>query len=450
MNSLLLIAALAFSQEEPAAVVPPDVESSEPAEEAQVPEAPKEEAKAAVVEAAKEEPAKEEPKTVEVAAPAEEQKVVEAPKAAIKPSPKADELAFLKEGLEDANQDVRAAALTDLKAFSIRVPTAEAASLVAHTLTRAGDPAEAVVSWLRLFHEFPEARESQGRAAFNELVERKFGKKLKPALANLQEVKGKDASERLTNLAWALSASAAEFLYQPGVELARRLPPSDKVQWSLAQLHAKKEMAADALLAYRKLLALYPTSSLRPEAQFALAEIYSEQLRDYRRGVKAYVDVADLYPESGQAPLALTRAAELYSAKLKEYGSAVSLYERLIKHDAKQAKPYLAMAQIQRSLMRLPEEAIATYKRLGTPEAHRLAADTARKDLKNYNLEVDLRKLAGEAEDFYAAAEIEEAELKIIDKAIETYREVAAKFGTHKLAKKASDRAAKLEAKKSR
>lgn len=415
MNSLLLAAALAAAQETGSAeaLVTPPVESAEEA-------LPAAEAPAALPEAKKE----------------------EAPPAAVEPPPvKADELAFLKEALEDANAEVRAAALADLRAYAARKPSAEAVALAAKALTQAGDAAAAVVEWLRLFHEFPESKEAKARAAFNELVERKFGRKLKPAMPALLEVKGADAVERLGNLAWALSGSAAETLYAPAVELARRLPPSDRVQWALAQLHSKHQESGEALLAHRKLLALYPSSPLKADAQLAVAELYAEHFKDWRRAVKAYLEL-------GEHALALQRAAQLYTDKLKQYDAAVALYERLIKLDDKKPEPYMTLALIQHKSMGLPEEAIKTYRRLGTPEALRKAADVARRDLKNYGLEVELRKQAGDAEDWYAAAEVEEGDLKDLDRAIETYKELSSKFSGHKLAKKAGDRASKLESKK--
>ena len=422
MNQLLLLAALAFAQEMGTgeALVAPPVESDAPNldDEAAAPAA--EERKPA----AANEPA---------AAP-------ESPKP--QPAAPVDELVFLKAAIEDSDAAVRAAALAELRAYNAKQPTPDGVALAAKALTQNGDAAAAVVEWLRLFHEFPESKEARSRAAFNELVERKFGRKLKPAMTALLEVRGDDGAQRLSNLVWAMAGSAAEHLYAPAVELARRLPPSDKTQWALAQLHAKQEKAAEALLAYRKLLAMHPNTALRADAQLAVAGIYAEQLRDWRRAVKAYLELGD-------HPLALQRAALIYTDKLKQYDAAVGLYERLIKLDERKPEPYMALALIQQKSMGLPEEAIKTYRRLGSPEALRKAADVARRDLKNYGLEVELRKAAGDAEDFYAAAEVEESDLKDLDKAIETYREISSKFSGHKLAKKAGDRAAKLESKKS-
>lgn len=384
---------------------------------------------------------------------------------------------FLKEAAEDPSDELRAAALEDLRLFAVKNHDSETApealALSAGIMAKQGDYKGALVEWLRLYYEYPRAKAAQGRSAFNELAEKRFGRKLKPALAELSSVpEDADKEARLAQLVWNLSGSAAETLYEPAVAEARRFQgrfpaykDGDRIEWCLAELHAKNQKDAQALLAYRKLLAVYQNSPFRSQAQFAVGGLYSEQFKDYRRAIKAYQELTEQFPESAHVVPALERMAALYSERLKQYDAAVGVYERLIKLFPKTegaAKAYQAEAKLQRERMDLPEDAVKTYRRLaeefGGPQAVEAllsAAQVARKDLKNYNLEAELRRKVAEEhpeakeapEQLYAVAEIQEDDLKNADKALETYREVAQKFGAHKLGKKAAERAAKLEKK---
>lgn len=390
------------------------------------------------------------------------------------------EWAFLKEAGEDPSEDVRNAVLEDMRLFADKYPESPAAPetllLAGGVLAQQGDAQAAAGTWLRLMHEYPQARAVvQARAAYLELADRKFSKKLKPVLGALATgSENPERAERLALLVWSLEQNAGEALYAPAVAHARRFQTlypghakGDRVQWALAQLHAKNGKNHEALAAFRKLLAVFERSEFRAKAQAAIAGLYADQFRDYRRAVKAYQELVEVYPTSDQVPIALERSAQLLDDKLKQYDASIQLHEKIISLLPKSAaslKAYQEEARLQRERMGLPDDAVKTYKRLaaefGAPEgvaALLKAAETARKDLKNYKLEVDLRrKLAADyaetreaPEQLFAAAEILESDLKDPEAALSAYKEVAEKFSAHKIAKKALEKAAKLEKKPS-
>ncbi|MEK7858960.1 MAG: tetratricopeptide repeat protein [Elusimicrobiota bacterium] len=402
---------------------------------------------------------------------------VSAPK--VGPASLEAEWAFLKEATEDPVEGTRAACLDDLRLFAQQHPdsplAAEALAASAALLEKQGDVKGALVENLRLIYEYPDSKPGQRAvAAYQKLSDRKLGRKQKEAVAGLAVAPEKgDQAQRLAQLVWGLAETGAEALYEPAVAEVRRFqarfpghPAADKIQWSLAGLHAKNHKTSEALLAYRKLLAVYTASALRPQAFDAVGGLYAEQLRDPRQAIKAYEELVAQYPKSELVMSALEKSSALYADKLKEYASAVRLDNEIIKLFPKTdgaLRAFQHEAKLQRDRMDLPEDAVATYRRLaiqfGAPDAVdalQNAADVARRSLKNYKLEAELRRKVAQdypeaktaADQLFAAAGIFESDLQDEEKAMEVYREVAVKFSGHRAAQKANERVAKFEKKK--
>ena len=109
--------------------------------------------------------------------------------------------------------------------------------------------------------------------------------------------------------------------------------------------------------------------------------------------------------------------------------------------------------------MKAPADAIKTDQRLAemfpnaAVDALREAATIARKDLKDYKQEVEIRHgiaknfaTTKEApEELFAAAEVAEDDLKDDAQALLLYKEISASFPGSKQAKKAESRVAKLD-----
>jgi len=141
------------------------------------------------------------------------------------------------------------------------------------------------------------------------------------------------------------------------------------------------------------------------------------------------------------------------------------MHEKIVKTFPKTAgslKALKAMAKLQRDRLSKPDEAVKTFMRLSQMhggqdgvDALMQASEIARRDLKDSARQAELlRKVADDyaaakeaPQSLYDAAGVYEDDLKDAAKAIEVYKEISSKFPSHKLAKKAADRAAKLEAK---
>ena len=387
---------------------------------------------------------------------------------------------YLKDGALDPTDGAPAAAADELAAFIDRHPDApmmdEAQALLASLYKKQGDAKSSMICLLRLIYEYPQSKAAlKAQSELLELGDKTLSRKLRPALGEL--VKGSDAADKADRLAAMLQRvveGLGDALYDPTVREIRRFQArfpdyskSDVLDWTLAQLHEKNEKYAAALSADRQLIAVYPESAYKSSAQFAIGGIYADDLRNYRKALDAYQQFVDQYPDNVNVLPALQRMAQLFSDKFKQYELAVQIDERIIKTFPKTEgalKAFNDEAKLLRDRLAKPDEAIKTYRRLtkqfaAPPAVTALqeAAMVARKDLKDFKLEIELRsQIAADyafshdaPAELYAAAEVYEDDLKDLAGALKTYKEVSAKFPNSKQSRKAADRLAKLEKGKS-
>jgi TolA-binding protein len=454
----------------------PEAKTEEPKAE------PKPEPKAEPKPEPKAEP-KPEPKPEPKAEPAPVPAPVAEPKAkAAKKAPKqlsseeilAGVFQVLKSGAEDPNAELRGAALESLRVFIQQNPDAASAPEALAILARAEDFRPAMVDWLHLVYEYPQSSLAiKAKSEYLDLVNKKMSGKLKPGLSALaKSPDSEDKAERLAKLVYDLAERSGDALYDAAAAEIRRFQvrfpgykDNDRILWSLAQLHLGNNKYAAALMTYRELLA-YQGSAYREKAQFATAELFADKLKRYRDAVDAYQAFLEQYPDSLLVPEALQRAALLYADRLDQAPLAIETYERVIKLYPKTEsalKAFKAQAKLQRDRLKDSDAAIKTYVRITeqfrypqAAEALMAAADLARRDLKDYKREVELRSKIAEdfplvkeaPEQLYQAAEVLEEDLKDLDSAVKMYQDVASKFASSKQGRKAGDRANKLLQKK--
>jgi TolA-binding protein len=379
------------------------------------------------------------PKTPEPPATAEAAKAAEPAKTEAKPS--ADkELAFLQEAALSKDTDALKPAVAALEAFvdghADTSLAPEALAELAKLQERLSDSAS-LVSWLRLIYEFPAAPlAGDARSAFLAGCNARLGRKLKEAAVEIAAPSdAADRGERLIVLAERLSGKLGDSLHGPALALAasieRRYPEhaaGDRLALAEGKLYEQGEDWQGALLSYRKLLTLYPSSPLRPQALWAQGALLAERVKDHRAAAAVFRQLADSYQQSPEALPALERAAQLTADKLKQPEQAVETYKVLVQR-------YPGTEAARRGL-----EAQAKLERgkLNSPAA-------AAKTLESLSEQYPSHPEAPEA--LYDAAGIYEGDLKDMDKAVAMYKKVAQKFPSSKLAGKATQRAAKLEAK---
>ena len=482
LATALLLTSLTFAQDAAPAAPPSEVSetpaAAPAAEPAATPEAPVEKKEEPKSEPKKEEP-KPEPKKEEPKPEPKPEPVVEVKKEALvaKVSGPEEEYAFAKSAAEDPDRDISEAAMADLALFVRRHPESplapEAMLQLAALRTKKGEWQPALTTLLRLLYEYPNTKVGlKAKSAYLELVDKKASRKLRQPMADL--VKLPEASDRADRLSYVwrkLADDAPDAVYEPLAEEIRdffaRFPnhkDGDKLQAQLARLHSFNSKSAAAMLACRKLLALYPESALRSKAQMFVGDIYADQLRDPKKALDAYQELLAQYPTSPEVLPSLEKSADIFSDKLKQYDLAVEMHEKIVAGFPKTASSLSSLktiAKLQRDRLSKPADAIKTLTRLSSMhggqdgvDALLSAADFARRDLKDNARQAELlRKVA----DDYAAAKeapqalfdsanVYEVDLKDSGKALELFKEVETKFPSHKLSKKAADRAAKISA----
>ncbi|HAZ07066.1 MAG TPA: hypothetical protein DCZ01_00775 [Elusimicrobia bacterium] len=479
MKALILLTALAgtaVAQEAAPTAQSDAVDEVMPAPQAETkpaPEAePAAEPKAEPPVESKPEPILEKPAKIEVVSAKVEE---------TKPLPPAgidEEWAFVKSSAEDADGAVSEAAMEDLQLFVLRHPESaqapEAMFLLAGLKQKKGEWQSALTVYLRLLYEYPANKTAlRAKSSYLELVEKKGSRKQRPLLSELVKLpEAADRADRLCAL-WqkaaeqvgeTLSESVAEEIRDFSVRFQNH-KDGDKMLSALARLQGANGKAAASMLAWRKLLAMHPNSPLRPQAQMAMGDLYADSVRDPKKAIDAYQDLVEKYPKAPEMLGAIERSAHLFDDKLRQYDLAVEMHEKIVKNFPKTAgslRALKAMARLQRERLSKPEEALKILMQLSQMhggqdgvDALLQASEVARRDLKDSRRQAELlRKISDDyagakeaPQSLYDAAGVYEDDLKDNAKAIEVYREVASKFPSHKLAKKATDRAAKLEAK---
>lgn len=474
---LLLCAASSFAQEEAPAAAP-----AAPASE--VSDAPKTEEPAAEEPKAPPRPSMLDKKEETAPEPKPEPKPAAAPVVPAGPSAPAakapgaaEEFAFAKAAAEDNEGKISEAAMEELAVFVRRHPSSEQAPeamlLLAGLKQKNGDWQPATASLLRLLYEYPDTKIGlRAKSDYLTVVDKKASRKHRPILNEFVKLpETADKADRLSALWQKVAALAPDALYEPVAEQIRDFTvrfsghkDGDKLQAALAKLHAANDKPAAALLSWRKLLALYPESASRSLAQLAIGDLYADSLRDPKKAIDAYQELVEKYPKAPEVLAALESSARLFDDKLRQYALAVEMHERIVKLFPKtdaSLKSLKVIAKLQRDRLTASEDAMKTLMRLSSMhggqdgiDALLQAAEFARRDAKDFGRQAEiLRKVSDDyagakeaPQALYDAGGVYEDSLKDTAKAIELYKEVGTKFPSHKLAKRAADRATKLEA----
>jgi len=282
-----------------------------------------------------------------------------------------------------------------------------------------------------------------------------------------------DRADRLSQLWQRLAERAPQAAYEPAAREIReffvRFPEhkdGDLLSAALARLHTANDAPGAAVLSWRRLLALYPNSALRSRAQKSIGDLYAEALRDPRAAIAVYQELVEKYPQAVEVQAALENSARLYDEKLKQHNLAVEQHERVVKTFPKTPASLRALkeiARLQRDRLGNPDEAIKTLLRLSAMHAGQdgvdallLAARIARRDMKDsarqaallHQVADDYASAKEAAQSLFDAADVYESDLGNTAKAIEVYKEMVTKYPADRLARKASDRQAKLSAAK--
>ncbi len=392
--------------------------------------------------------------TIEVAAPGIPAALSQG---AVSPALGLAEWSFLSDQAAKARTTALPAVIARIDLFILEYPqlreAADAQWLLAKLSQRAGDDASAMTALARILHEHPDSsRALEARTLFLELGREALSRKLMRDVQSLAFPKTSKGSEakRMAGLVTALGKSpAASFFSKPALELARRFQerfPNDTGMPSIVEATAKLDEAAKrypaAELAYREITVVFPDSGQGPNAYLGIARILSRPHswpwrifhgdafhQDCAKAIGALDDLIKKYPERKDLTLtALEQEASIFSRWLGQYRSAIDT-------DGKIADMFP-----------------------GSPKglsALKDAADLAHGKLKDYSLEVQLRR---RIVDGYPApdapaqllkvAKVEKEDLGDETKALEVCEEVTDKYPGTKFARTARRMIRKLASSK--
>ncbi|UCH09666.1 MAG: hypothetical protein JSU61_10650, partial [Fidelibacterota bacterium] len=126
-----------------------------------------------------------------------------------------------------------------------------------------------------------------------------------------------------TAIAWFIG-EARQFLSMfPG------LLQADEVLVWIGQAYHMQEKYHGEILTYQKIRTLHPDSRFMPDITFAIAEVTTNDLKDYETGAQRYARFREEFPSHELAPSALLAEASIYENELKNYQLAGDLYREL-------------------------------------------------------------------------------------------------------------------------
>ena len=86
-----------------------------------------------------------------------------------------------------------------------------------------------------------------------------------------------------------------------------------------------------AIKQYTKLIKHYPDNELALKADFSIAEIYKNNLKDYSTAIAHYKKIQKKYPDSEQTPNAIFMIGYIFANEMKNSKKAKTAYEYFIK-----------------------------------------------------------------------------------------------------------------------
>ncbi|MFC2088896.1 tetratricopeptide repeat protein [Calditrichota bacterium] len=237
-----------------------------------------------------------------------------------------------------------------------------------------------------------------------------------------------------------------------------KIQNSDQLLLWLAEIYENKRDWSEAVLIYKKLIEIFPTSSMVPQALFKTGYLEYEEKSNPQIAKEIFVQLITDYGESEFAGDAQFFLSELYEKELDNTNEAITNYRLVV-------ETYPANKYAVESLKRVAEilekqdkyeEAIASYYQIVelypqhpfAPEALIEIKTLYVRRLENYEKAIETLKFYAKqypdredaAELLFDAAEIYEDDLQNNQAAIDTYHQVINDFPNSDYAGRAKDR----------
>ena len=96
--------------------------------------------------------------------------------------------------------------------------------------------------------------------------------------------------------------------------------------WDDAQKHRVKDELKESITIYKTILVEYPSDNFAAEAQFQIADIYLNDVKDFDFAVNEFQKVVDLYPDHEVSKKSLFMIAYIFNNYLNAYSDAITTY----------------------------------------------------------------------------------------------------------------------------
>ena len=97
--------------------------------------------------------------------------------------------------------------------------------------------------------------------------------------------------------------------------------------WDDAQKYRSEDKLKESITSYKTILVKYPSNNFACEAQFQIADIYLNDVKDFDFAINEFQKVVDLYPNHHFAKKSLFMIAYIFNNYLNAYSDAIITYK---------------------------------------------------------------------------------------------------------------------------
>jgi len=101
--------------------------------------------------------------------------------------------------------------------------------------------------------------------------------------------------------------------------------------WDRAKILRAEGHLAETIINLENIISQHPKHSLSAEAQYQIAEIYLNDIKDYDIAIEEYQKVIDIYPSNSVSKNSLFMIGYIYNNFLTSYTDAIDSYRLFLK-----------------------------------------------------------------------------------------------------------------------
>ena len=97
--------------------------------------------------------------------------------------------------------------------------------------------------------------------------------------------------------------------------------------WNDGQKYRTDDKLRESIVSYRTIINKYPSDNFAAQAQFQIADIYLNDVKDFDFAVEEFQKVVDQYPNNELSKKSLFMIAYIYNNYLNAYSDAIAAYK---------------------------------------------------------------------------------------------------------------------------